>query len=131
MLIATAMVRCAIGTRRMRCLSVEGMSWRRSALSLHLCRRPAYSGGFFNSSTRWPATVTAYRGGRARAVGALLRLDGAEYDPSSVELLRVRLVRGSAEDVNHAAHPHILEAGGPDDLQVLLDEECSRNSTCP
>jgi hypothetical protein len=62
---------------------------------------------------------------------ALFRFHSTEHDPSRVEFLSVRLVRRSTEYINHATHMQIAEAGGPNDLHVLLDEECPRNSTCP
>lgn len=55
----------------------------------------------------------------------------AALQPSSVVILGVRFVRRPAENIDDAAHPHFAEPCGPDDTHVLLDEESSRNSTCP
>jgi hypothetical protein len=40
-------------------------------------------------------------------------------------------MRRPAENIDHATNADIAEAGGPDHLQILLDEERSRDSTCP
>ena len=55
----------------------------------------------------------------------------AEDDASSVEVPGVRLVGRTAEDVDHAADPELGESSCLNDPCVLLNEECSCNSTCP
>ena len=58
-------------------------------------------------------------------------LPRAEHDPARIEVLGVGFVRRAAEHVDHAAHPHITEARGSNDVRVLLNEECSSDSTRP
>lgn len=55
----------------------------------------------------------------------------AEDDPARIEVLGVGFVCRAAEHVDHAAHPHITEAGGSNDVRVLPNEECSSDSTRP
>jgi len=60
-----------------------------------------------------------------------VRLPGAEDDPPRVELRGIRLVSGAAEHVHHGTGPHARKPGQLHDFQVLLDEECSRDSAGP
>ncbi len=59
------------------------------------------------------------------------RLQGAEDDAAGVEVLSVRFVRGAAENVDHAANADVGESRRSNDSHVLLDEECTRDSTGP
>lgn len=64
-------------------------------------------------------------------IGTLGRFLRAEDDPSRFEILGIRLMRGSAEDVDHAADAEIGESRCLYDFHVLLNEKCAGNSTRP
>ena len=64
-------------------------------------------------------------------MGFLLRLYCAEDNASSVEIFRIGFMRRATEDIDHAADPNICESRRSHNFHVLLDEERSRNSTCP